>query len=367
MRISDAPRTPVETGRLTIDLAALAANWRFLAARCGAGACGAVVKADGYGIGLEPAMRTLLAAGCRSFFVANAAEGRRARALSREAVIYVFDGLVPGAAAELIDADLRPALGSLAEIAEWATAGQGRPCALHFDTGMNRMGLAVADGAQAREMTAGLDVALVMSHFLCSQWRDDPRNGAQIAAFDVARAAFPGVAASLANSSGLFLPQAAQYQLARPGYALYGGNPTPDAANPMQRVVTLEARIVAVRHVAAGASVGYDAGWTAARPSRIATLGVGYADGIPVGASATPEKPGGVAIMKGVRCPFVGRVSMDFVTLDVTDVPGAQRGDWAEILGENISVDDCAARAGTIGYEILTRLGARYCRRYVGE
>lgn len=370
MRITSPPHPePVETGLLTIDLAALADNWRLLAARCGAAECGAVIKADGYGTGLETTMRTLWAAGCHTFFVANVLEGERARALCREAAIYVFDGLAPGAGPRLIAADLRPALSSIGEIEEWAAfsraAGRRLKAALHFDTGMNRMGLKAADAERARGLASDFDVALVMSHFVSSQWAGDPRNGAQIETFEAARRAFPGVPASMANSSGVFLPQAPHYDLVRPGYALYGGNPAPGAANPMRPVVKLEARIVAVRDLRAGESVGYDATWTAPRASRIATIGLGYADGMPVSASAAPGKPGGEAIVGGVRCPFIGRVSMDFTVLDVSAAPQARRGGWVEILGETIGVDELSERAGTIGYEILTRLGGRYARRYV--
>jgi alanine racemase len=361
---------PAEAGALAIDLAALAANWRFLAALCGRAECSAVIKADGYGIGLETAMRALLSAGCKTFFVANVAEGERARAISGEPTIYVLEGLAPGAAQRLAGASLRPALSSLAEIEEWAALGRmiGRSleAALHFDTGMNRLGLSPHDAAAAAAIANGVSVTLVMSHFVCSQWPEHPHIARQIAEFDLVRAHFPGAPASLSNSSGIFLPSKPHHDLTRPGYALYGGNPQPAAKNPMRPVVRLEARILSVREVAAGGTVGYDATWTAARPSRIATIGVGYADGIPISAS---REGGAEAIVGGARCPFVGRVSMDFIGLDVTDAaPGAaRRGAFAELLGETIGVDELAARSGTIGYEILTRLGRRFARRYAGD
>jgi alanine racemase len=367
-----APLEPVETGVLAIDLAALAGNWRSLARHCGEAECSAVIKADGYGIGLEAAMRALLSAGCRTFFVANVAEGERARAVSGEATLYVLEGLAPGAAQRLARSDLRPTLSSLAEIEEWAALGRlvGRPldAALHFDTGMNRLGLTPAEAAESAAAACGVSVTLVMSHFVCSQWPDHACNARQIADFERVRAHFPGVAASLCNSSGVFLPSRPHLDLTRPGYALYGGNPLPGAENPMRPVVRLEARILGTREVAAGQTVGYDATWTAARPSRLATIGVGYADGIPVSASHGAQKKAAEALVGGVRCPFVGRVSMDFVALDVTDAPpeAARRGAFVELLGETISVDELAARSGTIGYEILTRLGRRFARRYAG-
>jgi alanine racemase len=374
MRVAPSSHTPAsasppcEAGVLTIDLSAVAANWRLLAERSGAADCSAVIKADGYGIGLEPAMRALLSAGCKTFFVANVAEGERARAVSGEAVIYVLEGLAPGAGRRLIGGNLRPALSSIVEIDEWAAFGRamGRPleAALHFDTGMNRLGLAIGDlAAAAAAATKNVSITLVMSHFVCSQWPDHPCVARQIADFDRVRAHFPGTPASLCNSSGIFLASKPHFDMTRPGYALFGGNPRPGAENPMRRVVRLDARILSVRDVAAGETVGYDATWAAARPSRIATIGIGYADGIPMSAS---REGGAEAIVAGARCPFVGRVSMDFIGLDVTDAPpgAAQRGALAELLGDAIGVDELAARSGAIGYEILTRLGRRFARRY---
>jgi alanine racemase len=371
---------PHESGLLTVDLDALVANWRQLVAMA-AGAdkpveCGAVVKADAYGLGQAPAMQALSAAGCRSFFVCNVAEGELARSLAPEATIYVLDGLSPGSGPRLAAADLCPVLGSLAEIDDWAETARalGRPldAALHFDTGMNRLGLpareAVAVAARLAEHNGRVRLTLVMSHFVSSQKVGAPINTRQIADFDAARKFFPGVPASMANSSAVFLPERPHYDLLRPGYALYGGNPTTGPDNPMRPVAYLRARILATHDVTPGETAGYDAVWTAQRPSRLATIGAGYADGVPVSATARPDKPGGAAIVGGVRCPFVGRVSMDSIILDVTDAPlsAAQRGGWAEILGASIGVDELAGRAGVIGYEILTRLGRRYARRYIG-
>ncbi len=372
LRARTDPTEPVETGLLTVDLGALAANWRELANLVAGADCGAVVKADGYGLGQAAVMRALTAAGCRTFFVANLLEGETARALAPEATIYVLDGIVPGCAPRLASARLRPCIGSFAELEEWAAAGVtlggGLEAALHFDTGMNRLGFAVQDapeiGARARDVA----LTLVMSHFVSSQLPDDPTNARQIAAFLAARAHFPGVPGSLANSSGVFLPDRPHFDLVRPGYALYGGNPTPGSANPMRAVARLSARIVAVRDLAAGETVGYDGIWRAPHRSRVATIGMGYADGVPVSATAGPGKPAGEAIVGGVRCPFIGRVSMDYIVLDVTDAPAeaVRRGQWAELLGETIDVEELAARAKTIGYEVLTRLGRRYARRYAG-
>jgi alanine racemase len=362
-------------GVLTVDLAALVANWRRLGAMGAPAACGAVVKADAYGLGQGPVMNALGAAGCQSFFVANLAEGELARRLAPDAVIYVLDGVAPGCAARLAQAALRPVLGAFEELDEWLAqarmSGVSLPAALHFDTGMNRLGFpraaAPAVAARLAECAGLVHPALVISHFVSSQLADASINDRQIADFQVARGFFPGVPASMANSSGIFLPQRPYFDLLRPGYALYGGDPTLGPDNPMRPVVGLCVRILATREAAAGETAGYDATWTARRPSRLAIIGAGYADGVPVSASASAHKAAGEAVIGGVRCPFVGRVSMDYVILDVTDAPlqAAQRGGWAEILGDVIGVDDLARRAGVIGYEILTRLGRRYARRYI--
>ncbi|MEK8093428.1 alanine racemase [Methylocystis sp. IM3] len=367
------PSEPIETGVLTVDLGALAANWRQLSSAARGAECGAVVKADGYGLGQAAVMRALASAGCRTFFVANLAEGETARALAPHANIYVLDGVAPGCAPRLAAAALRPCIGSFAELEEWSATsvllGRRLEAAIHFDTGMNRLGFAPSDAAEAAARSTGIAPTLVMSHFLSAQLPDAPVNAKQISAFETARAYFPGVPASLAASSGVFLPQRPHLDLVRPGYALYGGNPTPGAANPMRRVASLIARILSVRELAAGETVGYDGVFMAQRPTRVATIGAGYADGLPVSATAAPGKAAGEAVVGGRRCPFVGRVSMDYIVLDVTDAPAqaAHRGAWVELLGDTIDVDELASRARTIGYEALTRLGRRYARRYVGD
>jgi alanine racemase len=362
------PLDPAETGVLTVDLSALADNWRMLARLAAGAECGAVVKADAYGLGLAPVAHALLSAGCRTFFVANVVEGEAARAVAPDATIYVLDGLVPGAARRLVAADLIPALGSLGEIEDWAATGCKPRAAIHFDTGMNRFGVPIDEAAEAAERARQITPTLVMSHFVSSQMRDEPRNARQIEAFLDARARFSDIPASMANSSAVFLPQRPHFDLIRPGYALYGGNPTPYAECPVRPVARLMARILSTRDIEPGISVGYDALWSASQRTRIATIGVGYADGVPVGATACDGKPAGEAIVGGIRCPFIGRVSMDYVVLDVSRAPkdAARRGEWAELLGDDICVEEAASRAGTIGYEILTRLGARFARRYVG-
>lgn len=371
-----APRAheaePVETGLLTIDLTALVANWRALETAANGAECAAVVKADAYGLGLAPVMRALADGGCRTYFVANLREGEAARAIAPEASIYVLDGVAPGCAMRLAAAGLRPTIGSFEELDEWAATsralGRKLEAALHFDTGMHRLGFSCRDAAIVAERAREIAPKVIMSHFVSSQLPQEPSNARQIADFLSVRALFPSAAASMCNSSAVFLPEKPHFDLIRPGFALYGGNPTPGRPNPMRIVARLKARILVLRELSPGDSVGYDAIWTAARPSRVATIGAGYADGMPVSATAAPGKPGGEAVVGGVRCPFIGRVSMDYVVLDATDAPieAARRGEWVELLGETISIEELAQRAGVIGYEILTRLGRRYARQYVG-
>lgn len=374
------PFQPVETqgpeeaqagGILSIDLAAIVANWRKLAWRAAGAECAAVVKANAYGCGIEPVTRALAHAGCRTFFVATLDEARSVRHVAPAAQIYVLNGLFPGTARVYPEHDLRPVLCSLDELAEWqgfiVASGWGGSAALQVDTGMNRLGLRVEEAeALARGPPLRAPLSLLLSHFACSEDAPHPANARQLQAFAAVRALFPGVPASLANSSGIFLGPEAHYDLVRPGVALYGANPTPGHTNPMQPVVTLQGRVVQVRRAGEGECVGYGATWTARRASRLAIISVGYADGFSRAASAADGHAGAEAIVADRRCPLAGRISMDLLAIDVTDVPeqAVRRGDFVTLLGEDISVDELAARSGTIAYEVLTRLGSRYRRIY---
>ena len=355
-------------GILTIDLSAIVANWRALGARAGSATCAAVVKADAYGCGIEPVVRALSKAGCGTFFVANLTEARRVRAVATDAAVYVLNGLMPGTARAYLPDDLRPVIASFAEWDEWCAARAPHSrAALHLDTGMNRLGFPASAAAElASRLGNDPGVALVMSHFACSE-EDHPLNALQIERFRAIRALFPGIAGSLANSSGIFLGADAHHDLARPGVALYGANPTPGKPNPMRRVLGLQGRIVQVREVERGATVGYSATWTAQRPTRIAVVSVGYADGFSRAASASDARrgAGAEALVAGQRCPVAGRISMDLMAIDMTDLAHeVARGDLVTLLGEEIGIDDLAARAGTISYELLTNLGRRYRRVY---
>ena len=362
-------------GRLRIDLGALADNWRELARRVGLGRCGAVVKANAYGVGLSEAAPALWAAGARVFFVAHVNEGLAAReVLPAEARIYVLNGLESGAdPKDYAEHGLAPVIGGEEELKRWSAFAARRdrasPSALHLDTGMNRLGfesLALLRAAmETHGASSGTD--LLMSHFVSSEIPGDPINEAQIKLFEAARAAFPRLPASLANSSGIFLPARPIYDLVRPGYALYGGNPTPGRPNPMRRVVTLTAAIQQTRWIEAGMTCGYNGQWTAKRSTRLATLLIGYADGLPRGAGATDSRPGAEVAVAGRRCPLVGRVSMDLAIIDDTNLPedAAQAGDRVEFFGPTIGLDEFAALSGTIGYHLLTSLGPRYRREYL--
>ncbi len=368
---------PGESGAvLTVDLGALQANWRLLRDRAVPAECGAVVKANAYGLGIEPAVTALAKAGCRTFFVAHLSEGRRARAVAPDARIYILNGLLPGTCATYADARLLPVIGSHEELAEWSAfrLANALPSggALHVDTGMNRLGFSIeAAHALSKDMSgkineAGLD--LLMTHFSASEAPSDPANAQQIAAFDALAAAFPALPASLKNSSGHFLDGAPSHALTRPGYALYGGNPVPGQPNPMQAVIGLEARIIQLREVTDGTRVGYNGRWTAKGHRKLATINLGYADGYPRPASASDLAAGGAAMIGGVRCPFAGTVSMDLIIVDVTKAPAEalKRGAPVLLIGGGLDLDDVGVAARTIGYEMLTSLGKRYARRYTG-
>jgi alanine racemase len=362
------PRTDPETGgTLTIDLDAIEANWRMLAHKLLTVECAAVVKANAYGLGLEPVTEKLAKAGCKTFFVADLAEARRARTRTADAAIYVLNGFSPEAADAFVELNVCPVINSMAELAEWDAfvSARGFPggAAIHVDTGMNRLGISAEEAAALalRLQHENHGIALLLSHLACAEIPDHPLNAQQIRLFRELRMLYHGVPASLVNSSGIFLGDVAHFDVARPGAALYGINPTPGRDNPMRGVVELTGRILQVRKVAQGESVGYDASWTTKRASRIAVVALGYADGILRAGSGTDRKAGGTAIIGGKPCPIAGHISMDLTCIDITDLDetSGRRGDVATFIGDRLPVDAVAAAAGTIGYEILTRLGPR--------
>ncbi len=355
--------------RLTIDLGALASNWRELAAMTPHAETGAVIKADAYGTGAVAAMQTLLAAGCRTFFVATVREGIAVRSIDDAATVYILNGLPPGGADLLAAHGLRPVLNSRAEIDEWVAAGiTSLPPAIQFDTGMNRLGLSPDETdtlAGDRALVEKIGPALIMSHLACADDPASPKNVDQLSRFRTIGASFPGVPASLANSAGIMLGDAYQFDVTRPGIALYGGR-SANNRPALAPVVTAETMVLQIRDADAGGTVGYGAQQTLRRRSRLATLGVGYADGYLRAAGSRDDREGAQVFVRGKAAPLVGRVSMDLMVADVTDIEGVERGDWAELFGPNILLDAVADRAGTIGYELLTDLGRRYARTYVG-
>ncbi len=341
----------------------------------GTAECAAVVKADAYGLGMAEAAPALWRAGCRTFFVATLAEATELRALLPEAVIYVFAGLMPGTAEQFCTHDLRPVLNSADEIKEWAAfcgaVGVQLACAVHIDSGMNRLGLTadeVEAVADAGALWSSLSLALVMSHLACADDPEHPKSEAQRATFDRLRARLPQAAASLANSAGILLGRSYAYDLVRPGIALYGGKPCRSGANSFACVVRLEGRILQLRQADAGETVGYGATRTVRTPTRIATIAVGYADGFFRALSVGDGVEGLVVSVEGHAAPVLGRVSMDLITVDVSHVPEAvaRRGAWVELIGPNVTAQEVATRAGTIDYEVLTSLGRRAARRYIG-
>ena len=359
-------------GLLTVDLGALVANWRTLQRRAMPSECAGVVKADGYGCGIAEVTTALSKAGCKTFFVADLSEARRVREVAPEAAIYVLNGLMPNTAPAYAELRARPVIGSVLELAEWDAyvAGQNwrGGAALHVDTGMNRLGISVNEAAAmaSRIRSENHGITLVMSHLACADTPEHPLNERQIALFREVRLFYRGIPSSLANSSGIFLSDKAHCDVVRPGVAMYGVNPTPGKPNPMQPVVNLKARIAQVRTVARGDTVGYSATWTARRATRIAVAAVGYADGYLRASGSSDETPGGYAIVGGQRCPLAGRVSMDLLAIDVSELPegSVRRGAIATLIGDDLTLDEVANGASTIGYEFLTSLGRRYHRVY---
>jgi alanine racemase len=350
---------------LEIDLDAVADNWRLLKMRVGASVeCAGVVKANGYGLGARKVAPALWAAGCRTFFVAHLEEGVELRRVLPQAEIAVLNGLLGQTADEFAAHRLIPVLNDLGQLAAWK--GRAEKAILHIDTGMSRLGLPlgeVAVLAAEPERLAGLDLAWVMSHLACADEPDHAQNPTQIAAFRAALARLPKAKASLAASSGILLGSDYHFDMVRPGVALWGVNPLPGTPNPMRPVVRLKARILQVRDVDPGATAGYGATHRMTGPGRLATVAAGYADGLLRSLSGS-----GTARIGSHVVPIVGRVSMDLIILDVTALPreSAEPGLWAEMIGPGHDVDAVAAEAGTIGYEILTSLGARYHRVYTG-
>ena len=357
-----------EAARLTVRLGAVAANFKTAQRLAGTATGGAVVKADAYGTGLAQVAPVLVRAGCDTFFVARLEEGLALRQLAPEVRIFVLDGAQPDAVPALISHRLTPVLNSIAEIAGWSAAARATrtrlDAAIHIDTGMNRLGLPSAElatlAADHAKRLDGIRLVLVMSHLACSDDTDAKMNRLQLDRFKTALAMLPPAPASLAASGGILLGRDFSFDMVRPGIGLYGGNPQPAKPNPFLVAVRLTARILQLRRAGRGETVGYGATFRTKRASLLATAGMGYADGLMRAISNR-----GAGAVGGVRVPVVGRVSMDLVTLDVTDVPGTlATGMDVEFFGDTIPLEEVATAANTISYEILTLLSHRATRVY---
>jgi len=359
---------------LEIDLGAVASNWRKLRQMVGPRVeTAAVIKADAYGLGAAETGPALAKAGCKLFFVATLDEGLALRKALPKSQIAVLEGLMPRSEGEFAKARLVPVLNELGQVASWRKFAQkypgargGLPAILHLDTGMARLGLSRGERLKLAEdgnLLKGFDLASIMSHLACSDEPEHPKNPEQLAIFRAALARLPPAPASLASSSAIFLGRDYHFQIVRPGAALYGINPIPGQANPMKAAVSLKGKILQVRDVDAGETVGYGATHRMKRPSRVATVAIGYADGW-----LRSGSDHGSAAISGQRVPVIGRISMDLLTLDVTGIDPRQAcaGAYADLLGRNYGVDEAAEAAGTIGYEFLTLLGKRYTRIYRG-
>lgn len=356
---------PAARNRFSVDLDALASNYRALArlaspASCAQATCGAAVKAECYGLGLDAPASRLWQEGCRDFFVATLHEAARLRALLPHAAIHVLNGVLPDEVETFRALGVLPVLNTAAQVALWRQAGQGAPANLMIDTGMNRLGVRPEDVAALDLSGLALDIAL--THLAAADEPGHPLTRAQADLFAALAAAVPARRRSLANSAGIVEIPGDLHDLARPGIALYGGIVHPKLEGVIRPVVRIEAQVIQAKTVPAGETVGYNATWQASRDCRIATLAIGYADGYLRGFSNRAEVE-----IHGVRCPVVGRVSMDLATVDISAVPAVQPGDWATLIGGGISLPEASRWSGLSQYELLTVSGRRYDRQYRAE
>lgn len=370
------------TCKLTIDHAALCANWRVLDVKTPGARTGAVVKANGYGLGLGEVGLSLAAAGCDVFFVATPDEGIRLRRILKSREIFVFSGLTARNAAAYAESNLIPVLNTFDDIAVWSEfwklRGSRRPCALQIDTGMNRMGLSAEDVnniGRDDKLRNSINIITVLSHLACADEPDNEMNESQLAGFGESAKLFAGSELSFANSGGIFLGSRYHFNLVRPGIALYGGEYSSVGENCPQTVVTAQAKIVQMRNVKKGDMIGYGARHEFSSDRKIALVAAGYADGYHRAGSGNgvairkDGSSGAMGALAGYKVPVVGRVSMDCTAFDVSDVPDqlAENAEYIELLGHNILLDDAARAAGTIGYELLTSLGQRFHRNHINQ
>jgi alanine racemase len=368
MTLSNIPKTHA-SAILTIDLAAVRKNYQILQDTLNGVEVASVVKANGYGLGADKIGTALVKAGCKKFFVAHLEEGIHLRRYVGDAEVHILGGLLPGASDAYREHSLTPVLGSLHEILTWGayTRDTPLPCDIHVDTGMLRLGLPQSELhriANDPDIITRLQVSNIISHLASADELNRNQTEAQLRAFQIARKTLPMGNACLANSSGIFCGKPYHLDMVRPGIALYGANPTPNFQNPMCPTIELKAKIIQIRDASAGETVGYGATYKVYKNSKIATVSVGYADGY---SRSLSNKA--FAYLGRHQIPLVGRVSMDLITFDITNVPIdlCKIGAWVELIGPNHSIDDVANEGDTISYEVLTNLGARYHRVYINE
>ncbi len=365
---------PAQTLTLDIDPKAIAQNYQTFVQASGIAKCGAAVKADAYGCGVQTIAPILLANGCQDFFVADAQEGAILRRLVGNANIYVLNGVFEETIPTIVSSNLIPIINSKHQLNVWQGAGfiqsnsqsSTQPYALQVDTGMNRLGLSIDDAAQTLDQMPAKP-CYIISHFACADNVNDPKNADQLSAFQALVTKYPDIKASMANSAATLSNPNSRFDLTRPGIGIYGGNPFSTQDNPMAVAVTAKTKIIDIRPIAKGETVSYGATFTAQKPMRIATCGVGYADGYPRSASGngialrSAEAQGAQVYFKGMKFDCVGRATMDLTMFDVSDIDDTEIkiGDWLELFGHNILIDELAERTGTISYEILSSIGRR--------
>ncbi|MBV1907266.1 MAG: alanine racemase [Pseudomonadales bacterium] len=350
--------------RLTVNLEALVANYRYLAEECAPSVCAAAIKANAYGLGIQKVLPALLQAGCETFFVATLEEGCVARQCAREfgysPIVYVLEGPNKDSMSEFIVWNLHPVLNTEGQIALWREYPEN-PAAIHLDTGMHRLGMSEADFIAAG--IEGLNISLLMTHLAFGSEPKNPKNLQQLKQMQRVFFAYSSIPKSIAHSAGILLGKPYHADLCRPGIGLYGGNPLSGGENPMRSVVTLEGRIIQMQWVPKGTGIGYGASHIVPSEALLATVALGYADGLPRSLSNS-----GKAYFGDQQCEIVGSISMDLTIVDVTKVAGdIVQGDWLEFLGEHIGIDQMARDCGGFSYEILTGLGLRAEKIYLGE
>lgn len=368
LALDPTPLPSYVTGVLEVNEKAIVQNYRTLRSMLSHGECTAVLKADAYGFGAKEVASLLRREGCQTFFVAHIEEGLLLRSLIKDAAIYILSGLLPDATSLFVEYSLIPVLNDFSMVKTWTREaekkGKKLPCALHFDTGMRRSGfdhVGLTKLLNSLGLLGPLDVRLIMSHLVSSHDKSDLLNQSQKVLFDNIRSYFPRIKASLADTGGIFLGPDYHYDVTRPGKGLFGLYAPPKEAPPLKSCLKVLGRILQVRSALKGETVGYGATHTLTRKSKLATIGIGFADGYDRRFSNN-----GYMEIGGFRAPVVGRISMDYTVIDVTDIPESlcYSGGWAELVNETLTLDILAHSIGTISRELSTGFGKRLIRIY---